>query len=111
MRRFDLDGDAKLSFTEFAEALTPIQPDVIQNPFRHHTRMGNTLNSTIHDNLRATSLRSIDEIPNSERQACQEVDQKQSIQQQQDFEDHKTGVMEITADDWNGQQAVNSPID
>ena len=24
MRRFDLDGDAKLSFTEFAEALTPI---------------------------------------------------------------------------------------
>ena len=29
MRRFDLDGDAKLSFTEFSEALTPIQPDVI----------------------------------------------------------------------------------
>ena len=24
MRRFDLDGDAKLSFTEFAEALSPI---------------------------------------------------------------------------------------
>ena len=35
MRRFDLDGDAKLSFQEFAEALTPIQPDVIQNPLRH----------------------------------------------------------------------------
>ena len=35
MRRFDLDGDAKLSFQEFAEALTPIQPDVIQNPQRH----------------------------------------------------------------------------
>ena len=29
MRRFDLDGDARLSFTEFAEALTPMQPDVI----------------------------------------------------------------------------------
>ena len=29
MRRFDLDGDAKLSFTEFTEALTPIQPDVV----------------------------------------------------------------------------------
>ena len=38
MRRFDLDGDAKLSFTEFAEALTPMQPDVIQNPFRYITR-------------------------------------------------------------------------
>lgn len=38
MRRFDLDGDAKLSFTEFAEALTPIQPDVVQNPFRHSIR-------------------------------------------------------------------------
>ena len=38
MRRFDLDGDARLSFTEFAEALTPMQPDVIQNPFRHITR-------------------------------------------------------------------------
>ena len=35
MRRFDLDGDAKLSFQEFAEALTPIQPDVIQNAQRH----------------------------------------------------------------------------
>ena len=35
MRRFDLDGDAKLSFQEFAEALTPIQPDVIQHPQRH----------------------------------------------------------------------------
>ena len=39
MRRFDLDGDAKLSFTEFAEALTPMQPDVIQNPFRFPTRI------------------------------------------------------------------------
>jgi hypothetical protein len=24
MRRFDLDGDAKLTFPEFAEALTPV---------------------------------------------------------------------------------------
>ena len=24
MRRFDLDGDAKVSFREFAEALTPV---------------------------------------------------------------------------------------
>jgi len=37
MRRFDLDGDAKLSFTEFAEALSPIQPDIIQNAQRHNT--------------------------------------------------------------------------
>lgn len=29
MRRFDLDGDAKLTFNEFSEALTPIQPDVV----------------------------------------------------------------------------------
>ena len=29
MRRFDLDGDAKLSFVEFAEALSPMQPDII----------------------------------------------------------------------------------
>ena len=35
MRRFDLDGDAKLTFAEFSEALSPIQPDVIQNPFRY----------------------------------------------------------------------------
>ena len=35
MRRFDLDGDAQISFAEFSEALTPIQPDVIQNPLRH----------------------------------------------------------------------------
>ena len=35
MRRFDLDGDAQISFAEFSEALTPIQPDVIQNPSRH----------------------------------------------------------------------------
>ena len=28
MRRFDLDGDAKLSFQEFTEAFTPIQPNV-----------------------------------------------------------------------------------
>ena len=35
MRRFDLDGDAQISFAEFAEALTPIQPDVILNPSRH----------------------------------------------------------------------------
>ena len=55
MRRFDLDGDAKLSFTEFAEALTPIQPDIIENPFRH-INMGNrrTKNdlTTNYDNLR-----------------------------------------------------------
>ena len=60
MRRFDLDGDAKMSFTEFAEALTPIQPDVIQNPFMHispknQNRMENTLN-TIQDNLREEAL-------------------------------------------------------
>lgn len=29
MRRFDLDGDAQISFAEFQEALTPCQPDVI----------------------------------------------------------------------------------
>jgi hypothetical protein len=34
MRRFDLDGDAKLTFAEFAEALTPVQPSLILNPFR-----------------------------------------------------------------------------
>ena len=38
MRRFDLDGDAKLSFNEFAEAIMPIQPDVVQNPFRYGKR-------------------------------------------------------------------------
>ena len=35
MRRFDLDGDAKVSFQEFIEALTPVQPDVILNPIRN----------------------------------------------------------------------------
>ena len=35
MRRFDLDGDAKVSFREFAEALTPVQPDIITNPVRY----------------------------------------------------------------------------
>jgi hypothetical protein len=34
MRRFDLDGDAKLTFKEFAEALTPVQPSLILDPFR-----------------------------------------------------------------------------
>ena len=38
MRRFDLDGDAKLSFMEFEEALTPIQPDIVQNAFRFGKR-------------------------------------------------------------------------
>ena len=52
MRRFDLDGDAKLSFTEFAEALNPIQPDIIQNPTRftvsqNPTRQANTALTTI----------------------------------------------------------------
>lgn len=66
MRRFDLDGDAKLSFREFAEALTPIQPDVIQNPFRHsmqtNSHLGNTLN-TIQDNLRSQDAGSIQARP------------------------------------------------
>ena len=38
MRRFDLDGDAKISFQEFVEALTPVQVDLIPNPKRHHFR-------------------------------------------------------------------------
>ena len=56
MRRFDLDGDAKLSFTEFTEALTPIQPDVIQNPFRHMGgRPACSSLATIQDNVRGES--------------------------------------------------------
>ena len=35
MRRFDLDGDAKISFNEFVEALTPVQPDIVTNPVRY----------------------------------------------------------------------------
>lgn len=34
MRRFDLDGDARLTFQEFAEALTPVQPSLIADPYR-----------------------------------------------------------------------------
>ena len=29
MRRFDLDGDAKITFSEFVEALSPVMPDII----------------------------------------------------------------------------------
>ena len=38
MRRFDLDGDAKISFQEFVEALKPVQVDLIPNAKRHHFR-------------------------------------------------------------------------
>jgi Ca2+-binding EF-hand superfamily protein len=34
MRRFDLDGDARLTFQEFTEALTPVQPSLIADPYR-----------------------------------------------------------------------------
>ena len=68
MRRFDLDGDAKLSFQEFAEALTPIQPDVIQNPKRHNPmgrsgkRSGSTSGlSVVPDNVQGEDDRSLNE--------------------------------------------------
>ena len=65
MRRFDLDGDAKLSFTEFAEALTPMQPDVIQNPFRFTTRgsenRGRSGLTTIQENLRGENNETVSE--------------------------------------------------
>ena len=41
MRRFDLDGDAKISFQEFVEALTPVQPDIIRNPLRNYPERRN----------------------------------------------------------------------
>ena len=40
MRRFDLDGDAKISFQEFVEGVSPVQPDVIQEPFRYKKEKG-----------------------------------------------------------------------
>ena len=56
MRRFDLDGDAKLSFTEFSEALTPIQPDVILNPYRHGGRGTENKDSSLMMNTMTTSI-------------------------------------------------------
>ena len=29
MRRFDLDGDSKITFSEFVEALKPVSPEII----------------------------------------------------------------------------------
>ncbi len=84
MRRFDLDGDAKMSFTEFAEALTPIQPDVIQNPFMHispknENRMEKTLN-TIQDNLREEVMSPArSQYQESMHQTINENDMKRSL--------------------------------
>lgn len=61
MRRFDLDGDAKVSFQEFVEALTPVQPDVVQNPLRNYperrrNRSASRTQSHVTDELRTATV-------------------------------------------------------
>ena len=61
MRRFDLDGDAKVSFQEFVEALTPVQPDVVLNPVRNFPEKRNrtassTSNNQINDELMTSTI-------------------------------------------------------
>jgi len=72
MRRFDLDGDAKLNFQEFAEALMPIQPDVVQNPFRFGRRTDLTQASMSVSQLDRSS-QDIRSQPQSEAKAVMDV--------------------------------------
>lgn len=77
MRRFDLDGDAKISFAEFVEGLTPVQPDIVQQPKRKPRESLHSMNSPMTSNqisendmkrsMQASRLSTIDDPQNPEK--------------------------------------------
>lgn len=102
MRRFDLDGDARITFAEFAEAMTPVQPDVIQNPFRFtttHKIYGDPLmtpgmaRSIQHEDTKL-QMRSFD-VTSGEKTVPSALKQSRIV------EDSQNTTLQISANDWN----------
>ena len=45
LRRLDLDGDSKISFSEFAEGIKPVFPGIVASEFRNSVIQGSPIKS------------------------------------------------------------------
>ena len=95
MRRFDLDGDAKISFNEFVEGIAPLQPGIIRQPFRHQGQ-----NRSITPEIHVQQNYYVED--EDERQMkVSEHDMKQSIQasRRSNVSPRRVGPSEMTIDE------------